>query len=285
MSLRGVALLACILVAACGDDTHGGVGGGAGSGGTAGTGGNEGGAGGDGAGGEGGFVGPTDLPFRFANMRSDGPPLNACVSTGPAMVFDGPLLDTPLAPGEVEPHFEVRVDGDSLLRWVDGSTCAPLAEGATDIPLVLNDAERYTAVAFGDDSLQTLVYESDPVAELSPARFYVRFFHGGLNLDPVDSKQVACSTPVAAFENVRFGTLGFSPNNMATFFSAAVSTGMDSFSTTVVVCENMNEVFRQDYVFVGGRSVSFFLRGDGDAVPHQVTVCEDDDVGAARCGP
>ena len=282
MTTRFLALVACaaFLGLGCGDDSSDTPLGGAG-----GSGGESGGSG-SGPGGSGGAPGTSLVSFRFANMRNDGPGVNVCVSTGASPEFNGPLLDVALAPGEVEPHANVSIARNSVLRWVEEDRCDQTTPIAQDLLLTLEDAgRRHTAVLFGDDALETLVYPSDAVDELLSNRFYVRFFHAALNVEPLDTKQIACSTPVAAFENVEFGTLGFSPNNLDTFFSASVSTGMDSFSTTLVVCENMNEIYRQDYSFLGGRSVSFFLRGDGIDAPYEVTICDDDDRGAPRCEP
>ncbi|MEM7137713.1 MAG: hypothetical protein AAF500_14110 [Myxococcota bacterium] len=291
------ALCTLVVCSGCGDGVTGSPTGGAGgaagaggalAGGAGGTGVAVGGAGSGGAsaGGVGGSQGPQLVPFRFANMRSDARSLNVCLGAGEPVVFAGPVLETPLSPGQVEAQVEVRIATGSVLRWVAAGDCGEPDADSEDVSLDLEDlSKRHTAVVFGVGELETLIYETDPVSELSPGRFYVRFFHGVLDVEPLDSKQVDCATPVAAFENVEFGTLGFSPNNMATFFSASVSTGMDSFSTTVVLCENMNEIYRQDYSFMGGRSVSFFARGDGDGVPYQVTICDDADRGAARCEP
>lgn len=231
----------------------------------------------------------TTTDIRFGNFRADGVAQNVCVSDG-AGDFGAPLLTTALEAGTAAPHREVSVWPSSMLRWIEGDDCTAAAAGVADTALTPL-AVRQTAIVFGDTSLEVNVFETDTGLELLSRRFYSRFFHGGVGLDNVDLKQrfnpmsIGCAAPLAAFENVPYGELGFSPNNSSTVFSASVSSGSDSFSTTPLVCDGMTEVYAtmQPFEFPGGRVTTFFFFGNGSSTPYRVTAC--DDASETLCTP
>ncbi|MEM7137715.1 MAG: hypothetical protein AAF500_14120 [Myxococcota bacterium] len=222
------------------------------------------------------------VQFRIVNLREDGVAVNACVIEAGG-VSRGPLLTELLPAGEVQSHFFRSLRPGEQLRWITGTDCTVPAPGTTDVELAVVP-ERQTVVLYGNTTLETEIFGSDVVPALDPGRFYVRFFHGATGLGVVETTQVQCGFLFPAFTDTDLGELGFSPNNQDTFFSASVTIGQDSFSTTILVCDDtFSVVYSTPYEFFGGTQVTFFLRGDSP--PYQVTACDDADPVGTRCAP
>lgn len=230
------------------------------------------------------------VDIRVGNMTVSSGPYDFCFQDTPGGPFRGPILADlgldPLAPGDMEPHRPLAVAPGSMIRWVEGNDCAMVAPGTLELPLGIVGTNRHTMVYYGPPDALTLdIYESDVVGTVEPTRFYTRFFHAGVDAGVLNVGQVNCNVPFSAFENVDYAMLGNSPNNMATFFSAAVTAGQTSFSTTIVLCDGTNEVLSFPYTFPGGEVISFFLHGDGDGSPYRVTDCSDGASVSDRCIP
>jgi hypothetical protein len=192
-----------------------------------------------------------------------------------------------LEPGEMDGHREVDAAGPELVvRWVaaGAADCATALPGSEVVVVDTQDARRFTVALHGAAvALLSLAYPTDIAEALAPLRFYVRFANLAPSLEPVSVKQVTCATPFGAFENAGYGVLAMSPNDMADYFSAAVTIGETSFTTTPVVCDGTTEILRgPEYEFLGGTSVSFFVFEDEES-RLRLTDCPDDST--ARCVP
>ncbi|MEM9692723.1 MAG: hypothetical protein AAGA56_09275 [Myxococcota bacterium] len=281
-------------LSACDDNTTGGDAGSPGSGSDVGSGTGLSGTGDDdntatATGGTGGNVGPLRRSVRFLNaLFAEGTDtrLNVCVRPGPQQPFAGPLLDTPIAFGEVSPYVELEPSTGAAVRWIDRS--ATDCETSVDEEDAVIDFDgdpppayvvRLSSNEMAPSEPITISIEDHIISTTNPSRLYARFFHAGTELGNLNIKQNDCAVPFSAFEQVEYSTLGFSPNDQTTFFSSSVTLGSDHFTTDIVLCTfdgaSFTEILTIPNFRLNGGEVAFTaLTGDGStAAPYRVLRC------------
>lgn len=230
-------------------------------------------------GGGGSGINLSEVTLRFANLAPGGDAVAPCLRVGGSGDFTGPL-SSPLSPGASSEPVTLDVDGGAEVRWVTGTDCAASGVDA-DVALVFTASRNGVALRMpGDGSGSSpnttrIVHEHD-LEEISPTRFYARFFHSAPGVGDVSLKQNDCALPISAFEQTAYGELGYAPNNDDDVFHISVSTGETGYTTNVLVCDSSNnELLRlDDFTFNGGEVLFTSVSGDGSAAsPIRFTTC------------